>query len=828
MSKSTESKPITSSVIARLMGLDELQAQQPVNKQKKLQRVLSENYLRKVALIGAWEKRSFDERSVEEKKEFKDEFEVKETLVIGKVSDSFAAKERERSGFVDSRQGCFEICFEKPDYLITNHSYDQESPKLLQNLENGFVKDSRRKYRHDSTSIVPRFQLESNNAGSPPSRKMVILKPKPGETETDEKDKGFLGHGKGNSHAQVKERKNFSDCVKSKAHGSVPSSATEKGITRKTRDSISDSSFEPPRLGFSGAQGLTKEPEFMMVSSRNNADMKDWYNPSCYDLDGPYMAKEAKQQIMESWRMTKEFRENGHAFGGRSRSRTLGEMLALPDHAKRANSRGPFGISSRDGWKNGGIGDLLKLRSQSYSTPVGSPITKATPKAFHVDSYTSTRPVFPWSRRKDCPKQRNSGSNCKLSHSSPGLEAEKSHRSQSGPDLEAENSNLLEEKSKVSMSFEHDIVHSNSENEITPVDEIIIVDQWNDIKDRKVSTEDCVVPKSSMYPAASRSIVSDMVVAVETPDAAKSTGNHNQHQIESINCTMSEKDHVSSFCIPDAWSQQEDISMKISEECGTDPDFLVTLETANQPSPVSVLEAPFVEENSLSSKCFFSVTASLNDVKRQLEFLKSESIEEYSEGPGMVVSSDDENDVVEEPLKGEVNEYSTKLFGAAESRDFSYSVDVLTEAGFHSRNPDILFNGWNSPATPISLSVFETLEKKYGEQISWKRSERRLLFDRINSGLMEILQPCLGDPMWAKPVARRLSYSQNSKEIEEELYKLLVSQENESKNEAKKDSSAKVFGKEDGWLSLGYDIEAIGREIENSLIDELAAEIVSL
>ncbi|GMI87071.1 TON1 Recruiting Motif 19 [Hibiscus trionum] len=779
MSRKTESKPATPSVIARLMGLDELQSQQPVNKQRKLQ-VLSENYLRKVASIGAWEKRSLDECrslrfSIEETKGFKDAFEVIESVEIKKGSDSFAGKGRsppERkhnkgSGFVDSRKGCSENGFEKPDCLFTKHFYDQDNPKVLQKLENGFVKDSRRKYGHDSTSMVP----------SPSSRKIVILKPKPGEAETNKKDKGFLGRGKANSHAQVKQRKNFFDGVKSTAHRSIPSE-TEMVITRQLRDNISDISFEPPRLGFNGAQDLTKEPEFLMVSSQNNSDVNNWYKPSCYNLNGSYVAQEAKQQIFERWRVTKDFRENGSAFGGRGRSRTLGEMLAFPDHAKSANFRGPSGISSKDGWKNTGIGDL---KSQSYSISVG-PLTKTTPKAFHVDSYMTTRLVFPWairksikqvSKGKDCLKQRNLGSNCK--------------QSQSSPDLESEMNQFLEENS--------------------------------------MSAEDCVVPE--MY-SVSQSIVSDMVVAVETPDdATKSTGNHNQHQVVLTDCSMPEKDHNSSFCIPDAWSQQEDVSMKISEECGTDPDFLVTLETVNQPSPVSVLEAPFTEGNSLSSKCFLSVTASLNDVKRQLEFLKSESIEEYSEGPGIVVSSDDEKDAVEEPLK-EVNEYSTELSGVAERRDFSYLVDILTEAGFHNRNLDILFNGWHFPETPISLSVFETLEKKYGEQISWKRSARRLLFDRINSGLVEILQPCLGALLWAKPVARRLSYSQNSKEIVEELYKLLVSQENEAKNEVKKDSSEKVFGKDDGWLSLGYEIEAIGREIENSLIDELAAEILSL
>ena len=213
-------------------------------------------------------------------------------------------------------------------------------------------------------------------------------------------------------------------------------------------------------------------------------------------------------------------------------------------------------------------------------------------------------------------------------------------------------------------------------------------------------------------------------------------------------------------------------------------------------------------------------------MRRQLEFLKSESFEGYSEGPGMVVSSDDDDDDgdadadagEESPEDCEVNEDLIRLFGVEERRDFSYLVDVLTEAGFHSRNQDIGFDGWHSPEIPISPSAFETLEKKYDEQISWQRSARRLLFDRINSGLVEILQPCLGEPMWAKPVARRLSYWQK------ELYMFLVSQE----KEARKDSSEKVLGNDDGWLFLGYDVEVIGREIENLLIDELAAEIVSL
>ncbi|XVF83453.1 hypothetical protein PTKIN_Ptkin16aG0487400 [Pterospermum kingtungense] len=824
MSENIESRPTTPSVIARLMGLDELPSQQPVKKQKQ-QRVLSENYLRKVASIGVLEKRSCDERrpsfrfSIEEQKEFKNASEVIESL------------EREQG------IGCFENQFRKPDYVTTKHFYDQEGvPSHLQSgharfLESSYASDREKidVYREvgDRTDlgnpkllqkcVVPRFRLESNKERLPSFRKIVVLKPKPREADNPTNSLSSPSSSEG-SYSGYRKEKGFNS-VKSRGHSSILSCETEKESIRKRRHNVSNISLEPPRSGFSGVHGLEKEPGFVTVSSPN----------------GSYVTLEAKKQISERWRMTKEPRENGLTIGGgRSCSRTLGEMLALPDHDKCANFRSSFGISSRDGWKNGGAGHLMKSRSPTYSTSVGSPKSRTDHKASHDDSYMTMRPVFSlnWSKLKsgkqgsngkDGLERRNSGTICKKSQCGLYLESEKNHSHEDKCVIHnvfknnIEKQDHFEENSIVSKSVKHNLVHSDSENEITPID------QWNAIKDENISAEGCVVPELSKWTAESPSVASDMLVTVETSDVGDSTGNHNQQLFESKDCTMSEKDS-DSFCISDASSQQEDISMKISEDCSTDPNFPVNSETAyQQPSPVSVLEAPFEEDIFSSSKCFQNVTASLHDVRRQLEFLKSESLEGYSEGPGMVVSSDD--DEGEESLEDcEVNEELTRLFGVEESRDYSYLVDALTEAGFHGRNRDIGFDGWHSSEIPISPSFFEILEKKYGEQLSWKRSERKLLFDRINSGLMEILQPCLGEPIWTKPVARRLSYTQNLKEIEEELYMFLVSQE----KGATKDSSEKVLGNDEGWLFLGYDVEEIGREIENSLIDELAAEIVSL
>ncbi|XP_021296098.1 uncharacterized protein LOC110425497, partial [Herrania umbratica] len=711
MSKNMECKPPTPSVIAKLMGLDELPTQQPVKKRKQ-QRVLSENYRRKVASIGVWEKRSFDERrsyrfGIEEQKEFKDVYEVIELLERDKESDLFAEKGRvdlrssegkipilsgscvdadyvpvgvklqhlkevhsgqHGPGFVDSRKDYFENHFQNPDCLTTKPFYDQErvsshllsghvrilesaysldsentdiyrevwnrtdqgNAKLLQQLENNLVKDFQTKYGPDS--MFPGCHLESNNEKHPSFRKVVVLKPNPGKAEDassegSRKDKGFLSHGKGNSHTQVKERKNLSNGVKSTGHRSIPSCGSEKEITRKTRHKTSDSPLQPPRSRFSGVHSLAKEPELMMVSSPNYSDLNNWYKPSCNYLDGSYMAQEAKKQISERWRMNKEFLENGLAFGGRRRSRTLGEMLALPDYDKYVNFRTPLGISSRDGWKKIGVGDLIKSRSPAYFTSVGSPKARTSHKAFHDDSCMTMRPMFSlnWSRLKsskqgssgkDDLERRNSGSNCKKSQSSPYLKSEKNHLLEDKYVIHYMLKNNLEKQDRaeqhsiVRKSLKHDVDCSDSENEITPID------QWNDIKDGNMSPEGSVVPESPMCTVASPSMASDTVVAIENVSVSKCTRNQKQPQFEPIGCTMSEKDYDSS-CIPDASSKQEDISMEISEECGTDPDSLVNLERTYQPSPVSVLEAPFGEEVLSNSECFHSVSASLHGTKTE-------------------------------------------------------------------------------------------------------------------------------------------------------------------------------------------------------------------
>ncbi|XP_060212616.1 uncharacterized protein LOC132640163 [Lycium barbarum] len=235
----------------------------------------------------------------------------------------------------------------------------------------------------------------------------------------------------------------------------------------------------------------------------------------------------------------------------------------------------------------------------------------------------------------------------------------------------------------------------------------------------------------------------------------------------------------------------------------------------DQHSPNSVLEPRFQEEKSCTSEL-----RDLCSVAVQLHFLETNSEETYSEGSEMGVSSDGDSergshDVLED------SENILKDFKTAEGRDFSYLVDVLDEAGLHGMNLGVYFETWNSSEYPLSPLVFDLLEKKYGKQTFWLKSERKLLFDHINAVLSEISHSFLDIYVTEKSLKRRCCSTMRRIDVEEELWRMLVSQE----NEVHKDLSGKAIGNETKWLQADEEIGSICREIEEYLFDELAAEL---
>uniref|UniRef100_A0A803MVN5 DUF4378 domain-containing protein n=1 Tax=Chenopodium quinoa TaxID=63459 RepID=A0A803MVN5_CHEQI len=222
-------------------------------------------------------------------------------------------------------------------------------------------------------------------------------------------------------------------------------------------------------------------------------------------------------------------------------------------------------------------------------------------------------------------------------------------------------------------------------------------------------------------------------------------------------------------------------------------------------SPVSSLEGP-------------------EGLQRKLQLIETMSLESGSEGPEMVVSSEggDYEDSVglyqNDPQIMEV--YQTLI---KESLDFSYVVDVLVESGLQMMDLEMESKTWCLRGYVLEPLVFDELEKKYGKHMPWEKSERRLLFDRLNLGLLEIVKPSVGLSTWKKPVAKRFCQRQKSQElIVEDLWSLLVNQQEDIKRKPDK-----VCKKEIEWLDLEEETDLIVQEIQSLLIDEFIEEFVS-
>lgn len=185
----------------------------------------------------------------------------------------------------------------------------------------------------------------------------------------------------------------------------------------------------------------------------------------------------------------------------------------------------------------------------------------------------------------------------------------------------------------------------------------------------------------------------------------------------------------------------------------------------------------------------------------------------------MEVSSDDEDSVVDSETKESKDCEPVVFLDTQESRDSSYIDDILAEVLLGDKN-------WVSDKRDLVIThkVFEKLEKKYYTETSWKRSERRILFDRVNSGLVEILESFTATPTWKKPVSRRLVTVLSTCGLKQELGKVLARQE----KRAKKESLAKVpVIDTDDWLDLEADDESVVCELESIIVDELLDEVVS-
>lgn len=547
--------------------------------------------------------------------------------------------------------------------------------------------------------------------------------------------------------------------------------------------------------------------EVVTVSSRNSFDANERIK---YSSSGPYeslVSREAKKRLSERWKMA----HKSHGFEPIAKGSTLGEMLAAPERetvqefnaavgldgasegfAGSSDSSGwggPLGISSRDGWNDG----CIKRSSRSRSLPP-SPVASRSYKTNGRHEPLLSDPVKNEKLYRDRIKERKRNLSKKDKTSSK--------------DVQSSTRTSLTCYSKGNNSSVSPNMNSNPiQADICPCKEDqyekhLIHCQTPDTADslRKFVSDELTNPKPGSLSLSSSD--SSLNLQPEPTDFAKENDDSPACDQEDANLQES------------VLGQSEGTS---SAKCfGPEPESSESSKEADHLSPVSVLEVSFAEDVSSSSDCFETVNAQLNELRMQLQLLK---IESGGYGGTAVVSSSEKGIMMQQPLV----EYEERSFVGGDTWEASYIVDTLLYSGLEEFDSDTFFASCHSLECPLGPWVFTNLEKKYGGKTSDLKFERRLLFDRVNSALLEIFQQHVDQCPWVQPKIIGASKWQRHG-VKGYLIKLLANQE----HTANGDRPENRLDREMSWLGFRDDIDMIGKEIEKLLIDDLVGEVVAL
>ncbi|KAJ1375709.1 DUF3741-associated sequence motif [Sesbania bispinosa] len=758
MSRETESKRRAPSVIARLMGLDGLPLQLP-----KQHTSSSENHLKGSTQVGKtrssgtlYDGRS-SRRSSKDQQEFKDVFEVSE-IPKAQSSSRYASQ-----GPVDLKISDDEMSFIEQKFMDTKRlatyqdlQSSQDSHDTLEILDSNNDLLQKRHAMHISPKSS-KIQFKGREEPDAAPTRIVVLKPNIGKVQNATKfvsspcsSHTFLSEF--GEHAEfsdirfrdneLNQKKNFPGTASARhsRQNSWESREIAKEITSQMKNSLNNSSmiFSSSRLrgyswdgsscSFSGNES-PEESEVTTAILENSLDISNTLRPSSHCGESS-VSREAKKRLSERWKMSHKSQQ------GQSicRSNTLAEMLAIPDKEMKAanfdsTSRGkvfhdkvassgkpagltePVGISSRDGWKDGFIGSLPRSKSlPASSTVFGSPRAILRHEALRDDRFMMPKEIFKWERKKvvKCLDQRRCVNNRSLKS------GRRKSRSSYSPDIEDDESSspdLNTIQNKVKINLEED----SPKQEVLPPESLTEF-----LRDTSVVTVDAVD------------------VANENAAGLSESSNKVLPGLSSCVLTKGDTNAVDKDIMQQELSVGSSSRNPVSPIPGLDSSCC---KDADQPSPVSVLEPSFTDDLSSCSECFESLSVDLQGLRMQLQLLKLES-EEYVEG-SMLISSDEDC--------GEASTGILEDNGLCRNEDnweSSYMIDVLSESGIDRAQPEAFLEVWHSPECPVSLSVFDELEKRYSDWTTCTRSQRRLLFDRINSGIVNVREQFMSAQPW--------------------------------------------------------------------------------
>ncbi|CAN4121666.1 unnamed protein product [Withania somnifera] len=678
----------------------------------------------------------------------------------------------------------------------------------------GLLLQSQHRYSgHNSQKSSPVLS-EGKEENILPTR-IVVLKPNLGITQNDA---SIPYHPDVRKHAQFshaspggagsEEDKNSSKNMGISRPMSNEASDTAKDTTRRMRDSFGPFDGRDAYFRGSGVKGYagdesscdvyesdsTGESDITTFSSRKSSGRCNMKKSSSLGSSESSVGREAKKRLSERWKMTQYYQDIEMA----GKSSTLGEMLSLPDEGTKRNycdtlmhvekaidesgeRKGttewdfPLGISSRDGWKDVGINDSSGYGSTSPPFCSKKHRTRAQQEVFSNKQYLISKETVNHRRSRSLDGMLNLRDEF-LSKDPRSSSKKKLHSCRVGSD----SSSKGKLRQRIVMNLEESVPEKPPLASQAPsADGMSYINASDDAE-----TESITLP--SEY---------SVEMLWKLPAECGSASPLNQE--------------VSIQEAPPEPSPSSSATASVVLEYPAPepaPESSASSKDADHPSPLSVLEVPFTEDASSGSECFERVSAELNGLRMQLKLLKMES-EAYAD----VVVSDDE-----------VESFEDNCSSRSQSWRTSYTLDVISDSGLKASDPDTFVTSCHSLECPLSPWIFDNLEKKYTDEMTGPRYERRLLFDRINLGLLQILRKYVDPCPWVKPI-EGINWRWQTYGMKSILHQLLGSQE----DAANTDTPANVV-EDMHWLELKEEMDLLGKEIEKLLIEDLIEEVVTM
>ncbi|KAJ4968361.1 hypothetical protein NE237_015062 [Protea cynaroides] len=272
----------------------------------------------------------------------------------------------------------------------------------------------------------------------------------------------------------------------------------------------------------------------------------------------------------------------------------------------------------------------------------------------------------------------------------------------------------------------------------------------------------------------------------------------------------------------------------------------VPVEIQDQPSPISVLEAPFEDDVSTTPLSSGHVMSEHCGQAVHHHSLKSNLIDKSPpiESIARTLSWDDACILSTEPNPLNPSKFSLKAREEEEEEQLLFVRTLLSAAGLdHEEQSGAVFAGWYLPDSPLDPLLMDIIFNPKDEKALFheakrrqRRSNHRLLFDCVNAALVDIAKYGSDMSIWAKASylakdAQSVGLSMTVDEVWGRV-KELFSFEGRCFSGENGDNSSlvvervvrkEVVGK--GWVELlRLEVDAIGKEIEGKMLEDLLDE----